>query len=260
MQSASSKFYNFLTASKPTYEVLKNERLVAEILTKINTTNTSLAMGVPTLFVLDQLEKKYLTMSPTVKSLTGFSSKYFMDGGVDLSMSRYDPQGLQIYFGDIYFRNIEFLRNQPVQNHSSFCFSYNYKFKAKDGCYRTILQKMTIIQSAADGVPLYLLFSATDITHYSNKNKIIHTIQNLENPESLVYKKVYFLNEEDAILSAREIEILKWVSEGLSSKQIADKLFLSIHTIHNHRKNILEKCNSANSADLMRYAVQNGLL
>ena len=43
------------------------------------------------------------------------------------------------------------------------------------------------------------------------------------------------------VLSVRELEIIKLIESGLGSKEIADKLFLSVHTVNTHRSNILEK-------------------
>lgn len=61
-------------------------------------------------------------------------------------------------------------------------------------------------------------------------------------------------------ISGREIEIIKLVAEGLSNKEIADKLFLSIHTIATHRKNIMSKLDVNNSAGLVMYAIEKKLI
>lgn len=58
-------------------------------------------------------------------------------------------------------------------------------------------------------------------------------------------------------LSDREIEILKLVADGFSSKQVADKLFLSELTVNTHRRNMLKKTNQPNVAALVSYAKQN---
>jgi hypothetical protein len=60
--------------------------------------------------------------------------------------------------------------------------------------------------------------------------------------------------------SAREIEIIKLVELGLSSEQIADKLFLSIHTVNTHRSNILERSGKATLMDLIYELKDQGLL
>jgi DNA-binding NarL/FixJ family response regulator len=61
-------------------------------------------------------------------------------------------------------------------------------------------------------------------------------------------------------VSDREIEIIRHVAEGLSNKEIAEKLFLSTHTVNTHRKNIMNKLQVNNTAGLVLFAVRNDLL
>lgn len=61
-------------------------------------------------------------------------------------------------------------------------------------------------------------------------------------------------------LSEREVEIIKLIAEGFTTKRIAEKLFLSFHTIGTHRKNIFKKLRIRNSSELIRYAIQNGII
>ncbi len=60
--------------------------------------------------------------------------------------------------------------------------------------------------------------------------------------------------------STRELEIIKLIESGLSSKQIAEKLFLSVYTVSTHRTNILEKSGKATIADLIYELKEQGLL
>ena len=61
-------------------------------------------------------------------------------------------------------------------------------------------------------------------------------------------------------VTEREIEIIKYIAEGLSNKQIADKLNLSTHTVNTHRKNIMGKLGVNNTAGVVMFAVKNQLL
>jgi DNA-binding NarL/FixJ family response regulator len=61
-------------------------------------------------------------------------------------------------------------------------------------------------------------------------------------------------------LTDREIEIIKSVAAGKSAKEIADQLFLSLHTVNTHRRNVLIKLKLKNIADLVRFAFENHLL
>lgn len=64
----------------------------------------------------------------------------------------------------------------------------------------------------------------------------------------------------DPPLSEREKEILRLICQGLSNQQIAQHLFISKRTVDAHRANILEKTGAKNSANLVLYAVRNGLI
>jgi DNA-binding CsgD family transcriptional regulator len=60
-------------------------------------------------------------------------------------------------------------------------------------------------------------------------------------------------------LTSRETDILKLVAQGRSNKEIADILFISVHTVISHRKHITEKLNIRTIAGLTLYAVINNL-
>lgn len=60
-------------------------------------------------------------------------------------------------------------------------------------------------------------------------------------------------------LSKRELEVIEYVAKGYSNKQIAEEMFLSVHTVLTHRKNLMSKLGLKNTAGLVIYAVQNGL-
>lgn len=61
-------------------------------------------------------------------------------------------------------------------------------------------------------------------------------------------------------LTTREREVLKMVSEGKSNNEIAALLSISVRTVENHRANIMKKLKMKKTADLVRYAVKEGLV
>ncbi|OQX83881.1 MAG: hypothetical protein B6D63_05485 [Candidatus Latescibacteria bacterium 4484_7] len=66
--------------------------------------------------------------------------------------------------------------------------------------------------------------------------------------------------DEFSRLTNREREILKLISEGYTSKQIAEMLFISVKTVDNHRANIMNKLGIHDTASLVRYAIRIGLI
>ncbi len=72
-------------------------------------------------------------------------------------------------------------------------------------------------------------------------------------------------NKDDIFLlkqkiSERELEVVKLITQGLNSEDIAKKLFLSKHTVKTHRKNILEKLNLNNTIELINFVHKHKLL
>lgn len=61
-------------------------------------------------------------------------------------------------------------------------------------------------------------------------------------------------------ISQREVEIIKLISEGFINKEIADKLFLSTHTVNTHRKNIMNKLGVNNASGIVLFAVKEKLI
>ena len=62
-----------------------------------------------------------------------------------------------------------------------------------------------------------------------------------------------------SILSSREREVLQMLSEGLSTKQIASRLGVSIKTVETHRKQIMDKLDIHSIAELTKYAIREGI-
>jgi len=76
-----------------------------------------------------------------------------------------------------------------------------------------------------------------------------------ESPNNLIDD---FLKKNN--LSQRELEVIKLIVKGLTSEDIAAKLFISKHTVQSHRKNILRKLSLHNKAEIVKFAYENNLV
>lgn len=75
-----------------------------------------------------------------------------------------------------------------------------------------------------------------------------------------IYKSTLEKNNQLPVLTKREKEILKLVAEGLTNTQISQQLFISVDTVDTHRKNLYTKLDVKNTALLIRYAIDNGMI
>jgi len=61
-------------------------------------------------------------------------------------------------------------------------------------------------------------------------------------------------------LSERELEVLKLYAEGKSTREISEKLFISVKTVGTHKQHIFEKLDLKSNADMVKYAIKEGLI
>jgi DNA-binding NarL/FixJ family response regulator len=119
-----------------------------------------------------------------------------------------------------------------------------------------------IIKEALDSeVDGYLLKSV-------DKEEFILAIRNIVNGRqhyssevtNILFKNKNSRQSTTANLTRRELEVLRLIAKAKTTEEIANDLFVSIHTIKTHRKNLLSKLQVNNTAGLVAYAYENDLL
>ena len=126
---------------------------------------------------------------------------------------------------------------------------------------------LEVLKSGANG---YILKTA-------GKDELVTAIRGVASGEDfyspkisrmMISKYLSIANSEDAIdpektqhipLTKREKEILKLISQGLTAKEISEKLFISPRTVDTHRTNLMRKLNLKNTAGLVRFAIENNI-
>ena len=106
------------------------------------------------------------------------------------------------------------------------------------------------------------------LTRECDEDEIIHAIFAIAKGENFYCNKVLdiILDNRDApdctatVLTERESEITAFIAQGLTNREIGDKLHLSHHTIHTHRKNIIKKLGVSSVSELTLYALSVGLI
>jgi DNA-binding CsgD family transcriptional regulator len=221
--------------------------------------------SVPMVYLLDYTTGKYITMSKSAEAILGFNPKEFMHGGLDFTIELYEKEHLKTFNSRIFPDRLEILKKIPPEKHADYLFSYNLCVKNREGEYMNLLQRNTFVKSDTDGNPLLSLGLVINIDHYRKQNPVIQLVEKINNdsPNELpevIFKKSYYLGEMDRIISKREREILLRMAEGLTSKEIAAKLFISEGTVITHRKHMLQKTGCLNVAALITFALTNQII
>ncbi len=142
--------------------------------------------------------------------------------------------------------------------------TYQYRLKDAQDCYRVFLHQALALTLDTGGNLSKTFVNCSDISSYGDTvNRSISFLDirgiksytNVEVEEDLNS----FIQYPESI-SAREIEILKLISEGFNSKQIAEALFISYDTVRTHRNNIITKNNFKSINQAVAHFIRRGLL
>ena len=135
--------------------------------------------------------------------------------------------------------------------------------RKKDGKTRCILLTMhtdsqLVSEALASGAMAYLLKENA----FEELVRAVYTVMEGELYISSVVNagiSTAGIPEKSRLLTLREAEILKWIVSGLTNKKIAKTLYISVKTVDTHRTRIMHKLKVHNTAEMVRYAVKNGL-
>lgn len=139
----------------------------------------------------------------------------------------------------------------------------NYKFLREyrvmiRGVYKRVIEEMQIIGMDTDGKP-WLTMSIVNVSpNQDSPFKVNSSLVDLTTGDVFAAPDDFY--DKDMILTHRETEILNKIAQGLLSKEIADRLGLSVHTVNTHRQRILAKLNVNNSIEAVKYASVLGLI
>ncbi len=79
--------------------------------------------------------------------------------------------------------------------------------------------------------------------------------------KNILYNQVFTKRSTNTTaVTKREKEVLALIAEGMTNKEIGKKLFVSDHTIISHRKNLIEKFDAKNTAELVKLAIEKGII
>lgn len=186
-------------------------------------------------------------IEPSIIIRSGLSNLLRKLSGLPVSVSEITGnesliESLQIHKPDILIAN-----PQSLQGHSF------HHLKEESGC-----ANMKLVALVSCLYPEEWLRSYDEqINLYDEQNRIKEKIERLIVVED---ENADGTNEEQQSLSAREKEIVVCVVKGMTNREIADRLFLSTHTVITHRRNIARKLQIHSPSGLTIYAIVNKLV
>lgn len=193
-------------------------------------------------FIYDCNINQISFINSAFENITGYDSKTFT---VEQLIDMMHPDD-QPYFFNCEEKGLQFTNKLSFNEHFQYIMGYSYRIRTVEDNYIWIRQQCQALEVNTQG--------------HLTKTLVIHqriSECNFERPinDYRIFDKsrnIYLDVENCYNLTKRELQILEEIQSGLSSSDIANKLFTSKYTIDTHRKNILKKTNSANFIELIQ--------
>ncbi len=177
---------------------------------------------------------------------------------IDYHALRFHSADRKLWCEQVFPDILRFAEELSVHDTRDYRFSFNHRYIRPDGSVSQFLHEGTLSVKGRKSMPMLTLKVFTEIGDIKTDDTMVLSIfmHTADWGFQKVFNKVY-PNAQNSLLSPRELEIIRLCHEGLSSKMIAEKLKLSIHTVKNHKRNSMEKTFTHNITELIHLCIQN---
>ncbi|MFN3343292.1 MAG: LuxR C-terminal-related transcriptional regulator [Flavobacteriales bacterium] len=214
------------------------------------------------LFIVDLKINKIVYVSDNAFEVEGYTAEELKKLSATGYIELMHPLDAEIMVNKVFVDGMSFTSNNPNLPFDKFKVSYNYRLKQKNGKYKMLMQQFSYLMVDELQNPLMLIGTVTDISDLHHKPELFCRItkQNSKGKWDKIFERFYSLveNKDSYKLSSKEMEIIKFVHQGLSSKEIANLTGKSIETINTQRKSILSKTGCKSLTEVIVLAKENG--
>ncbi|HEX2921415.1 MAG TPA: LuxR C-terminal-related transcriptional regulator [Bacteroidales bacterium] len=209
--------------------------------------------------VFDLHKNIYLLKSSRFKRMLGYNDPNEL-GGDDFEVfhSMIHPVDLNFVL-ETENEAHEFYRNLPASEKKEFKLIYDFRVKNKAGIYMRFIHQFVVLKQDIAGKSWLALIVTELLSERAADEKPQRRMINMKT------RKLHLFTHDDGfnsgnLLTKREREILRLISQGLDSEEISSRLFISVNTVNNHRQKILSKTRTANTTQALLYARRIGIL
>lgn len=206
------------------------------------------------IMIFDLYKREHVYVSKNLPRLFGLDPGKSYDDPDHIN-ERIHPDDLyELYEAGLYFLKYGF--SLPAERRKEGKLVNEYRIRNKKGIYIRILEQQMCFETDVHG-NVWLALGIMDISPDQSPDAPFRS-----RLVDLAKGKIYMFPPpgKEAMLTAREKEILQLISKGYISKQIADKLYISVNTVNTHRQRILEKLGADNAIEAIHYASKSGLI
>lgn len=196
-------------------------------------------IGTSAYYIYDVRKDRFIHMDEAIEKITGISAREFIDKTPSQTLGEVSEISHLEAINEFVTKSLA-PRIKPEENHP-ITVNLIYNILARDNVHRRIHVKYVFMEFEG-GLPLFTKGVTTDITHIQKDGlPVFFLVQN----NKVIYKEMAdtekIISKSSIPLSRAEINVLRHTSMGISPKEIADIMNISVSTLYTHRKNIKAK-------------------
>ncbi|MHC1704126.1 MAG: LuxR C-terminal-related transcriptional regulator [Tenuifilaceae bacterium] len=210
-------------------------------------------------YVNDFVNATNVFVHPNLVRITGYSAEEFHSFGRIYELIHPDDSKFVLDFSLRTVSLGKYYKEELLKDPFKALFSIDFRFKHKEGHYIKLNRQTTCLRTDREGNVVYALVVFTDITH-SKKNDSYNIHWLGDTKFILHFDDLIKKYKKDYNITKREKDVLNMLVNGESATDIAARLCLSVHTVISHRKNLLQKTGTKNTAELVKFALERNII
>lgn len=205
-------------------------------------------------FLIDYAHLNYAYVSPGAAKLFGSSAEEIQQKGMGFIMDKIAKEDQEKVM-DLSQEMLIKVLASPIEQRMNITGKYCYRVQLQNGATVPIMQQNKIVAQNKNGKPLLDFCVISVLTNMKCDNQVRGVLSYPNGREEFLKPK-----GPECPLSKKQIQLLLFAEQGLTSKEISAKMDLSLETIHRHRKNIMRKLRAANTIESIAISKENNWL
>lgn len=234
------------------YEQFEKEKAHLSLFSKMSNSAVS---------VFDMYAGTHVYASENYANLLGYDVEQFLAPGTAYFDERIHPED-RFSLLQMGIQMLEFFLFEKKENSEDYKLVNEFRVLGHDDKYLRVIEQQQVLTLDPKG-NFWLALSILDLAPMQDVSKGLESaLINFKSGELLSINPTEYQSNSDAAkqLSPREKEVLGLIQKGFLSKEISEKLFISVHTVNTHRQKILQKLGVDNSMEAVQLANRLGLL
>lgn len=214
--------------------------------------------GNQTSFIFDVYKQRYIYVTQNLNEQLGPNfHKLMSNNEIDVTRSMINLEDYEL-FEEMRLHFYTFLSLLPASQRKDYKLITSYRILNSHQEYVRFVVRQQVLELDARG-NIWLVMGIRDLAPDQNVGQGFEcSVLNYKTGKRL--SAADFINNGAAQLTKREQEVLQLIKDGLLSKEISEKLSISIYTVNIHRQNILQKTDAGNAIEAIRFAEKMGFL